>query len=85
MRELTVHIDRLVLDGIPISALDHELLGEAVQTELARLITARGLEPAHSGALAKLGAPPIAASPDASSLGREIAASVYAGMGGVRR
>jgi hypothetical protein len=85
MRELTVHIDRLVLEGVPFSPADHALLGETIQTELARLITARGLEPSHSGALAKVGAPPIAATSEASSLGRQIAASVYAGIGGTRR
>lgn len=89
MRELTVHIDRIVLDGmldgVPFASADHKLLGETIQAELSRLIEMHGLDALQGGSLAKLGAPPIAASPDASSFGRQIAGSVYAGIGGVRR
>jgi hypothetical protein len=85
MRELTLHIDRIVLDGVPLAASDHKLLRETIQAELSRLIEMRGLDALQSGAVAKLGAPAITASPNATSLGAQIASSIYAGMGAGRR
>jgi hypothetical protein len=40
---VNVHIDRLVLDGLPVGSHEGPLVGAAVEAELARLFTEGGL------------------------------------------
>ncbi|MEK6374867.1 MAG: hypothetical protein AABO58_19485 [Acidobacteriota bacterium] len=76
---IRVHIERLVLDGLPIAHRDGPLVQAAVEAELARLLAQR--TPALSGgATPRVAAPSIAAAPDAADLGREIARAVYGGI-----
>jgi len=41
---IKVSIERLVLDGLPVSSAQGSLIGAAVETELARLLATGGLE-----------------------------------------
>jgi hypothetical protein len=80
---LVVRIDRLVLDGIEFDAHLSERLGDAVVSELSRLLgktPARPLTlidstPSVRGHDIRLGRRPTA-----GSLGRSVAASVYSGL-----
>lgn len=82
---IRLHIERLVLDGLPSAGADRALLRAAVAGELARLLAAGGLDRdlAAGGAVARLSAPPIrfgrGERPDA--IGRAVARSVHAGIG----
>ena len=80
---IRVHIDRLVLDGVPISSDDAPVLQAAVESELARLFSDPSwssiASPAH---LARIGGQPIqlAAKHDAASLGHQIASAIHGGF-----
>jgi hypothetical protein len=82
---ITVHIDRMVLDGIDIPPAQRPLLQAAVEGELARMLAVGGL----SNDLASGGARPRVPGGliqwekgnDASHLGTQIARSVYGGIG----
>ena len=77
-----LHIDRLVLDGVNVSAADRPRLQAAVEAELARLIEANGISPALASGVA----PPITLAPKATpaQLGASIAGSLYGGIGGTK-
>ena len=83
-----IHIERLVLDGMPMTAGESRRVQAAVQHELARLVTLDGLRPeTRTGAVmptAKGSAfnPPRGAG--AKELGRHIAQSVHGGIGGTK-
>lgn len=48
--KITLHIERLVLDGLPVSRLQGPMVQSAIQSELAELLTKSGLSPElHSG------------------------------------
>lgn len=83
-----LHIDRLVLDGISVSAADRPRLQAAIEHELARLITANGISPAlaSGGALPSIAVPQITLAPHAkpAQLGASIAGALYGGVGGPR-
>ena len=83
-----LHIDRLVLDGVNLSAGGRPRLQAAIEAELTRLIAAGGLSPelARGIAVPSVRAPQMTVTPDAkpAQLGSAIAASVYGGVGGKR-
>ncbi|SFN69957.1 hypothetical protein [Nitrosospira briensis] len=82
---INLHIDRLILDGVNIHHSQRHLLHKSVESELTRLFTEGGV-PQH---LVRGGASPhVPASPihmvggsDPVRLGRQIARSVYGGIG----
>ena len=80
---VSVHIERLVIDGLPLTAREGVQLQRALQRELAHLITGRQ-QPGHwrATAVPSLVAPslnvPAAVRP--SQLGREIARSIFASL-----
>jgi hypothetical protein len=80
-----VHIERVVLEGLPIRSEDGLAVRDALQTELARRLTEGGLahEFAAGGAIPSLRAGPLRVEPrlGAAALGRRIAHSVYGGLG----
>ena len=82
---VTVHIDRLVLDGVALQAGQQHLLQAAVQAELVRLLAAGGLAPelVAGMALPRVTGGPLTLPtlPGGVEAGKGIAASVYAGMG----
>jgi hypothetical protein len=82
---INLHIERLVLDGLPIEGSQAAHVQAAVETELTRLLTENGLtwdfqlgiaSPViHASSLQlALGSKP-------AQLGRQIAHSVYSGLG----
>jgi hypothetical protein len=85
MSDIVLHIERLVLEGIPLGARDAGLLHAAVERELARLLSSGAVAPAllEGGAMPRLAAPSIALQPGiaAGVLGQRIAGAVYRGMG----
>lgn len=82
---INLHIDRLVLDGLELAPEHRSLLQAAVESELSRLLTERGL----SSSLARGIAVPRMSARDMqitgvsspTELGRQIAQSVYGGIG----
>jgi hypothetical protein len=83
---IVVHVERLVLEGLPLERRDGEVVRAAVTRELTRLL-GTGVPPqalATGGSLPSVSAPPIqlgaAAAP--ARVGREIARSVHRGLDG---
>ena len=83
---INVHIERLVLDGLPIARHQAPLIQTAVEAELARLLVADGLAPAlqsGEGATPSVNAPGMQFTSNNSpaELGQKIARAVYGGIG----
>ena len=84
--KINLHIERLVLEGLPITTTEGAVIHKAIEHELARMLASRS--PASDwgtgGAIAQLGAPQIAihATERPQALGRRIAHSVYGGVAG---
>jgi hypothetical protein len=87
-RNINIHIERLILDGLPISHSQRPLLQAAVEAELARLLTNDGL----SAGLMAGGVMPyvpggsiqLMSDENPKTLGQQIAQAVYGGIGGSR-
>jgi len=82
-----LHIDRLVLDGMLLSAADRPHLQAAIESELARLIAARGLSPelARGISVPVLRAPHVITRPEkAAQFGASIAGAVYGAVGAAK-
>ena len=81
---INVHIERLVLEGLPVSHARGPLVGAAVETELARLLSAGGLGLSLQSGGARPSVPvsavPLTATKPAQ-LGQQIAKAVYQGIG----
>ena len=86
--DIHLHIERLILDGLPLEHGQGPLVQAAVEAELSRLLTENGLAPGlqTGGAVPGVQARGIQLSPGHSParLGRQIAGSVYGGIGNVR-
>ena len=82
---INLHIERLVLDGVNIAPGQRDLLQASVETELTRLLTDGGLSPglAQGTALPRLSTSGIelAGNNNPTQVGRQIAQSVYGGIG----
>jgi hypothetical protein len=82
---IELHIERLVLDGLPATDAEGARLRAAVEGELARLLATGGLarELAAGGAVPHLPAPQIGIGPGdrPDALGRAVARSLHAGIG----
>jgi hypothetical protein len=84
MPDIHLHIERLILDGLPIERGQGPHVQVAVEAELARLLSTNGLaEQFQSG-----GAVPSVRTPgmqvtntNATQIGQQIARSVYGGIG----
>jgi hypothetical protein len=84
--KIQLNIERLVLDGIDIPAGQRPLLQAAVEAELARLLSASGLNPSliSGGNLPRLRVQALNYSGNnPTQLGRQIARSMYSGLGTV--
>jgi hypothetical protein len=79
---LNLHIERLILDGLPVPAGQGALVQAAVETELARLLADGNLESRTGGAFANLSTRPIQLPHDTNpaDLGRQIARAVHRGL-----
>jgi hypothetical protein len=82
---INVHIERLVLDGIPVPHAQRPLLQTAVESELARLLDADGLAASliAEGAIphAPAGTIQLSGGDDPKKIGQRIAQAVYGGIG----
>ena len=84
--ELKLHIERLVLDGLPLKPGEERLVQAALEAELTRLLVEGGLAETWQagGAVPSLPAASAQISPHASptTIGRQVAQSVYSSLGG---
>lgn len=82
---INLHIERLVLDGIPLASGQQPKLQSVVEAELTRLVNSGGLSTGlmKGGALAHLSVGTIHLSGESSpnNLGQGIATAVYEGIG----
>jgi hypothetical protein len=81
---INLHIERLVLDDVAVGPGGSQQLQQTVQAELVRLLTAGGLssELAGGAALPTVPGKTIQTGGDnAGQLGRQIAGSIYSGIG----
>jgi hypothetical protein len=87
--KIELHIDRLVLEGLPLSAAQGALVQRAVEAELARLLAEGGLsESWHLGGAVPVvrgSALSLAPRGDPAQLGAQIAQSVYSGLNPARQ
>ncbi|MDQ3803240.1 MAG: hypothetical protein M3416_05235 [Acidobacteriota bacterium] len=83
---INLHIERLVLEGLPVARHEAPHVRAAVEAELSRLLTERGLDAAllSGGAFARLDAGELSLprGGDPAQLGARIAESVFGGFGG---
>jgi len=77
---IELHIDRLVLDGLPMSAAQARVLRATLETQLASLLAAAPPTPGHGYAVPVLRAAPIKPAHAAAPTGRDIARSVHAAL-----
>jgi hypothetical protein len=86
---INIHIERLILDGLPISHSQRPLVQAAVEAELARLLAADGLAPnLQAGSVLPSvpgGSIQQASDGNPKTLGQQIAQAVYGGIGGIRK
>lgn len=82
--KIQVHIDRLVLDGLPVRNRESKAINEAIEKELTRLL-AEGRLPEileTNGAFTRLPAGTMkVAENNPSMIGTEIARAIYRGIG----
>ena len=81
---VTLHIDRLVLDGAGFETVNRETLAAAVEAELGRLFAEGGAGPSlrQEGRTRRLDGGRFQAPPGggAAGVGRQIARSIYGGL-----
>jgi hypothetical protein len=84
MPDIHLHIERLILDGLPIERRQAPHVQAAVEAELARLLSTNGLgaQFQSGGAVPSIRAPEMQLTSDNSTqIGQQIARSVYGGIG----
>jgi hypothetical protein len=83
---IELHIERLVLDGLPVTTAEGPRVRAAVESELARLLAAGGLNRELGGgrAVARISAPQISLGPRErpDAIGHAVARSVHGAIGG---
>jgi hypothetical protein len=83
--KINLHIERLILDGLPVARSQSALVQAAVEAELARLIVAEGLAPnLISGGMmpdVRGGVIQLASESNPGHLGTRIAQAVHGGLG----
>ena len=81
---IRVHIERLVLDGLPLTQAQGAQVREAVESELAHRLAEGGLATglAQGGAVPSVRAPSIALSADArpQAIGKQIGGAIHGGI-----
>jgi hypothetical protein len=82
---INLHIERLILDGLPIEGLQGPLVQAAVEAELSRLLSARGLHASLQSGIAvpsvRADAVSLNAGNNPKQIGQQIARAVYGGIG----
>lgn len=83
--KINVHIERLILDGLPVTSHQGPQVQAAVERELARLLVADGLsDELRTGAAVpqvRAGGFELAKGNHPTRLGQQVARSVYGGIG----
>jgi hypothetical protein len=83
--QMNIHIERLILDGLPLTRNQGALVQAAVEAELGRLLTERGLAASvqAGGALPSVRADAMQLKADSTpaQMGQQIAQAVYGGLG----
>jgi hypothetical protein len=83
---ISIHIERLILDGLPLQPRDGELLQAAVEAELSRLFIEGGIpsDLKNGGDQARIIAPALrlTPSPDAKATGAQIGGGIYSALAG---
>lgn len=76
---INVHIERLVLNGVPVPSGEGESVQAAVETELTHLLADKGIQYPAPYAVPHISAAAIRLTRDAkpSSLGHQIAEAIY--------
>jgi hypothetical protein len=79
---VVLHIERLVLDGLPVSHGQSASVQAAVETELARLLSQQGVSSSSAGALTRLagGSIQLTHKIQPAHLGHQIAAAVHTSL-----
>jgi len=79
---INLHIERLVLEGLPVAGGQGAVVQAAAESELARLLTSEGFAPKASMAEAYITAGAIQLRPAATprQLGRQIGQTVFASV-----
>lgn len=81
---INLHIERLILDGLPLEHRDGALVKAAAEAELGRLLAADGLTGGlnSGGAVASVSAPGIQLANNSSprKLGQQIARALHRGI-----
>ncbi len=81
---ISIHIDRLILDGLPVTGAQGPLVQAAVESELARLLGVDGLSPhlRSGGAIQSVTGGTVQLTRDRSPvrLGKQIARAVHGGV-----
>ncbi len=82
---ISIHIERLILDGLSLAHRDRSRLQSAIEDELARLLTAGSLvvDLRTPGTLSRLtgGTLELTNNEDPHLLGKQIAHAIYGGIG----
>lgn len=83
--KIKVHIERLVLEGLPVTSLQARQVQGSLETELARLLAGGGLSEELRGGIAvpqlRAGTIQLAADNQPVRLGHGIARAIYGGIG----
>ena len=82
MSNIHIHIERLILDGLPVKGSDGSLVQAAIESELTHLLTKQGLPGVSAGARPHLTGAPIHLLKDSSPahLGHQIAQAIHTGF-----
>jgi len=87
--KITLHIGRLVLEGFDLSPIERRELQASLRAELGELIEANGLSAEFQRGIAmpavKVSAIEAAGANRPRQLGRQIAQSLYSGIGEIRQ
>jgi hypothetical protein len=82
---ISIHIERLILDGLPIPQRERSRLQAAIEEELARLLANGSLafDLRTPGTLSRLngGTLELTGDEEPSQLGKHIAGAIYGGIG----
>jgi hypothetical protein len=83
--KINLHIDRLILEGLPVNSVQGPQIRAAIQEELTRLLSAHGLsEELRAGiSVPRIRAGTLQLSPESrpAKLGTSIAQAVHEGLG----
>lgn len=76
---INVHIERLILEGLPPSATDGALIQAAIETELTGLLAEQGMSQSFGAAIPKLFANSIQVARDSGprQLGHQVAGAIH--------